>query len=121
MGFNSVRSVIKKNKKTWLVTGAAGFIGSHLAENLLHLNQNVVGIDNYSSGSPDNLLAIECGVGTENIQIISRLLKEIYVTLRPVKIFVEVLIMSFIMLFWDPWLDHLKSHWKRMNQMSRVH
>lgn len=65
MVFNSVRSVIKKNKKTWLITGAAGFIGSHLAENLLRLNQNVVGIDNYSSGSPDNLLAIECGVGTE--------------------------------------------------------
>jgi len=31
-----------------LVTGAAGFIGSHLAEQLLHLNYTVVGLDSFN-------------------------------------------------------------------------
>jgi UDP-N-acetylglucosamine 4-epimerase len=41
--------------KTWLVTGSAGFIGSHLVETLLRLGQRVVGLDNYSTGSRRNL------------------------------------------------------------------
>lgn len=39
----------------WLVTGAAGFIGSNLVETLLKLDQEVVGIDNYSTGHKKNL------------------------------------------------------------------
>ena len=35
--------------KTILVTGAAGFIGSHLCEALLKLNYTVIGIDNFDS------------------------------------------------------------------------
>ena len=65
MGLESVQSKIKESKNTWLVTGAAGFIGSHLVEKLLHLNQNVVAIDNFSTGSRDNLLAVEKSVGRE--------------------------------------------------------
>ena len=38
-----------------LVTGAAGFIGSNLAEALLKLDQNVVGLDNFSTGKRENL------------------------------------------------------------------
>lgn len=38
-----------------LVTGAAGFIGSHLAEKLLKDGNQVVGIDNLQTGSRDNL------------------------------------------------------------------
>ena len=34
-----------------LVTGCAGFIGSHLCEKLLQLNYNVLGIDNIKAGS----------------------------------------------------------------------
>ena len=33
-------------KKTWLVTGVAGFIGSNTAEFLLKYKQNVIGLDN---------------------------------------------------------------------------
>jgi len=38
-----------------LVTGAAGFIGSHLCESLLARDCNVVGVDNFITGSRDNL------------------------------------------------------------------
>src|SRR5258705_8582302 len=38
-----------------LVTGAAGFIGSHLCEFLLEHECEVVGMDNFITGSPDNL------------------------------------------------------------------
>jgi UDP-N-acetylglucosamine 4-epimerase len=37
------------------VTGAAGFIGSNLAEKLLSLDQDVVGLDNFSTGKPENV------------------------------------------------------------------
>ena len=42
-------------KYTWLVTGCAGFIGSHLAEYLLSRNQIVYGLDNFFNGSQFNL------------------------------------------------------------------
>ena len=41
--------------KTMLVTGAAGFIGSHLVDQLLERGYKVVGIDNMSTGTLDNL------------------------------------------------------------------
>ncbi|MFH2201604.1 MAG: SDR family oxidoreductase [Elusimicrobiota bacterium] len=37
-------------KKTWLVTGGAGFIGSHIAETLVRKGEKVRIIDNFSSG-----------------------------------------------------------------------
>jgi len=40
---------------TWLVTGAAGFIGSNLVEKLIGLNQRVVGLDNFETGYQHNL------------------------------------------------------------------
>jgi dTDP-glucose 4,6-dehydratase len=41
-----------------VVTGAAGFIGSHLCESLLARDCEVVGIDNFITGSPDNLTSM---------------------------------------------------------------
>jgi UDP-glucose 4-epimerase len=41
--------------KRALVTGCAGFIGSHLVERLLQNEWDVVGVDNFSSGSKSNL------------------------------------------------------------------
>ena len=42
-----------------LVTGAAGFIGSHLCEFLLGRGCDVIGMDNFITGSPDNLASVE--------------------------------------------------------------
>lgn len=39
---------------TAIVTGAAGFLGSHLAEHLLKNNYAVLGLDNFSTGLKDN-------------------------------------------------------------------
>jgi len=38
-----------------LITGAAGFLGSHLCERLLHEGHTVIGIDNFVTGNPDNI------------------------------------------------------------------
>jgi UDP-N-acetylglucosamine 4-epimerase len=46
---------LRSKPRTWLVTGAAGFIGSHLVEKLLSLNQQVIGLDNFSTGKRANL------------------------------------------------------------------
>ncbi|RME60174.1 MAG: NAD-dependent epimerase/dehydratase family protein, partial [Candidatus Dadabacteria bacterium] len=57
-----VKQFLKKDTYKWLVTGCAGFIGSHLAETLLALNQKVVGVDNFSTGSLENLEEIKRNV-----------------------------------------------------------
>lgn len=43
------------SNKTAVVTGGAGFIGSHMVERLLGGGHKVVVIDNYSTGRPENL------------------------------------------------------------------
>lgn len=50
-------------RKTWLVTGVAGFIGSNLLESLLRANQSVVGLDNFSTGHQHNLDDVRRNVG----------------------------------------------------------
>ncbi len=45
-----------KKRKTILVTGGAGFIGSHLCERLLTQGHYVIALDNFFSGSKDNVL-----------------------------------------------------------------
>jgi UDP-N-acetylglucosamine 4-epimerase len=53
---------LRARPKTWLVTGCAGFIGSHLTGALLKLGQPVVGLDNFSTGSPRNLEDVRASV-----------------------------------------------------------
>ncbi len=42
-----------------IVTGAAGFLGSHLCENLLRQGHKVIGIDNFITGQRQNISLIE--------------------------------------------------------------
>lgn len=44
-----------KGKFTWLITGGAGFIGSHIAHLLIQKNQKVIVFDNLSTGNLSNL------------------------------------------------------------------
>ncbi len=53
--FNKIQDGLRDDPKTWLVTGCAGFIGSNLTEFLLKLDQQVVGLDNFSTGHRHNL------------------------------------------------------------------
>src|SRR5919109_570343 len=41
----------------YLVTGGAGFIGSHLCESFLNLGHEVICMDNYSTGAKENMAA----------------------------------------------------------------
>lgn len=49
----------------WLVTGAAGFIGSNLVETLLSNGQEVTGLDNFSTGHRKNLEEVKRAVAPE--------------------------------------------------------
>ena len=66
--YEEVRQGIRSASRSWLVTGAAGFIGSHLVENLLGLDQTVVGLDNFSTGKRENLEHVRQAVGAARWQ-----------------------------------------------------
>lgn len=53
--YESLRNRLADEPKRWLVTGGAGFIGSHLIETLLGFGQRVVAFDNFSTGHRANL------------------------------------------------------------------
>ena len=55
--YQDLRDTLRGDRRTWLVTGAAGFIGSHLCQQLLALDQEVVALDNLATGHRANLAA----------------------------------------------------------------
>jgi UDP-glucose 4-epimerase len=70
-------------KEKFLVTGGAGFIGSHLCELLVHNGHSVVAIDNLSTGRLDNILQLLPMTGFQfvresitNSQVLDRLTSE---------------------------------------------
>ncbi len=63
--YETLQKELVRSPKTWLITGAAGFIGSNLLETLLTLNQKVVGLDNFSTGHMRNLDEVKNAVTAE--------------------------------------------------------
>lgn len=68
---------------TYLITGGAGFIGSHLAERLLEEGQRVVLLDNLSTGSMENIRHLKGSDrleyhldGIENRQLLAELVDD---------------------------------------------
>jgi len=51
-----------------LITGAAGFIGSHLCDKFINKGHRVIGIDNYLTGRPENIKHLRNEVRFEFIE-----------------------------------------------------
>ncbi len=63
--YEKLCNTLRREPRRWLVTGAAGFIGSHLVETLLKLDQHVVGLDNFATGKKKNLEQVKDLVRSE--------------------------------------------------------
>lgn len=63
--FETIKSQLKTQPRRWLVTGCAGFIGSNLLEFLLSHDQEVVGLDDFSTGFEHNLEEVRAAVSPE--------------------------------------------------------
>ena len=66
--YERLQQRLRDDPATWLITGVAGFIGSNLLEALLKLDQNVVGLDNFSTGHQYNLDEVQALVTDEQWQ-----------------------------------------------------
>jgi UDP-N-acetylglucosamine 4-epimerase len=63
--YSELQTQLIAEPKTWLVTGVAGFVGSNLLETLLKLKQQVIGLDNFSTGYQQNLDEVKSLVSQE--------------------------------------------------------
>ena len=92
---NRIKQLLNQSSYTWLITGIAGFIGSNILEELLKLDQRVVGIDNFSTGQIKNLKDVKKNVGLKkwknfkffegdlsNIKICQKIIKNIDIVIH---------------------------------------
>jgi UDP-N-acetylglucosamine 4-epimerase len=63
--FEKTQLKLRDRPRAWVVSGVAGFIGSNLLEALLRLDQDVTGVDNFSTGHPHNLAQVKAAVTAE--------------------------------------------------------
>jgi UDP-N-acetylglucosamine 4-epimerase len=66
--FEKARTELRASPRRWLVTGSAGFIGSHLVQALLDLDQHVIGLDNFATGHRRNVDDVRAEAGTRASQ-----------------------------------------------------
>ncbi len=66
--YEKLMVTLRERPRRWLVTGAAGFIGSHLVESLLELGQSVTGLDNFATGSKANVELVRASVSPEQAE-----------------------------------------------------
>ena len=88
--YEQTKAALSTTPKAWLVTGVAGFIGSHLLEALLKLNQLVIGLDNFSTGFKKNLEEVRIEVTPQQWQRFS--------LLEPLQIHAIVMLLSYQMI-----------------------
>lgn len=62
----AVANALQRDSALWVVTGAAGFIGSNLVEMLLMTGQHVRALDNFATGHRRNLDEVRENVGAAN-------------------------------------------------------
>jgi len=62
---------LRSRPRRWLVTGAAGFIGSNLVECLLRANQDVTGLDNFATGYQRNLDEAAAGADFGRLRLVT--------------------------------------------------
>ena len=55
---------------TYLITGIAGFIGSSIARELVRRGERVRGIDNFSTGKPENLVLISSAIDFREVDLL---------------------------------------------------
>ena len=93
------------NKELYLVTGAAGFIGSHIAEALVNRGDRVRALDNLITGRRENLSPI-----ADRVEFIEGDIRDYATTLRAVKdasvIFHQAAVPSVPRSVADPALNH---------------
>jgi UDP-glucuronate decarboxylase len=58
VGFSASARVVARKKLSIVVTGGAGFLGSHLSEHLVGQGHHVICIDNFHTGRPANVRAL---------------------------------------------------------------
>src|SRR5689334_21386887 len=79
----TIRKLFKEGSVRYLITGGAGFIGSHLTERLLARGDRVVLLDNLSTGSIDNIRHLKASGKMEyhldtidNLQLLAELVDD---------------------------------------------
>lgn len=87
-----------------LCTGGAGFIGSHTVAMLVKRHHNVMALDNFRTGSTENLKGIRCSINVCDVMDYKRL-ETVFYDFRP-SVVVHLAAQSAITTSWsDPFID----------------